>query len=121
MHAMISLTLNYPPTTNTYYRNVNGRMLISKRGRTYRQHVRDAVLEQIGLMPPMAGNLAVRILIHPPDNRRRDLDNVAGKALLDSLTHAGAWGDDSQVKRIEAEMGEPIPGGQCLVEVSARK
>lgn len=117
---MITLTLDYPPTTNTYYRNVQGRMVISAKGRAYRRHVQAAVMEQPGSVQPLSGELRIRALFKPPDNRRRDLDNVMGKALLDSLTHAGIWQDDSQVKRIEAEMLDPIPGGKCIVEVSAR-
>lgn len=118
---MITLALDYPPTTNTYYRNVSGRMVISERGREYRQAVRWSVLEQLGARrEPLAGELMLRVHFNPPDSRRRDLDNVMGKALLDSLTHARVWDDDSQVKRIEAEMGEPVKGGRCLVEVRAR-
>jgi crossover junction endodeoxyribonuclease RusA len=34
--------------------------------------------------------------VHPPDNRRRDADNVQ-KSVLDALQHAGVFWDDSQV------------------------
>jgi crossover junction endodeoxyribonuclease RusA len=117
---MITLALDYPPTTNHYYRNVRGRMVISAKGRAYRNQVRVCVLEQLGQVEPLTGELSIRAAFNPPDNRRRDLDNVMGKALLDSLTHAGLWQDDSQVKRIEAEMLDAIPGGLCTVEVSHR-
>lgn len=115
---MISLELNYPPTTNTYYRNVGGQMKISANGRAYRQHVQSAVREQLGPVEPMAGDIAIAVLMNPPDRRRRDLDNVAGKALFDALTKAGVWRDDSQVKRIVAEMGMVVEGGRCEIQVS---
>ncbi len=38
----------------------------------------------------------MRIEIHPPDDRRRDCDNVQ-KAVIDALQHAGVFWDDSQV------------------------
>ena len=44
----------------------------------------------------MTGPLAIRIEIHPPDDRRRDCDNVQ-KAVLDAMQHAGLFWDDSQV------------------------
>ncbi len=39
------------------------------------------------------------ILVYPPDRRARDLDNL-GKALLDALTKAGVYGDDSQIDHL---------------------
>ena len=43
----------------------------------------------------LTGRLAIEIQAFPPDNRRRDLDNIL-KALLDSITHARVIEDDSQ-------------------------
>ena len=37
-----------------------------------------------------------------PDRRRRDIDGPI-KPLLDALTAAGVWGDDSQVRRMEVD------------------
>ena len=44
----------------------------------------------------MKGPLALVTDVHPPDNRRRDLDNTQ-KALLDAMQHGGAYEDDSQI------------------------
>ncbi|NBW22487.1 MAG: RusA family crossover junction endodeoxyribonuclease, partial [Caulobacteraceae bacterium] len=41
-----------------------------------------------------AGSVRVVIEAFPPDRRKRDLDNIL-KSLLDALTHAGVWEDDS--------------------------
>jgi Holliday junction resolvase RusA-like endonuclease len=38
----------------------------------------------------------VVVEVYVPDRRKRDLDNLH-KGILDSLTHAGVWGDDSQI------------------------
>jgi crossover junction endodeoxyribonuclease RusA len=35
----------------------------------------------------------VEILLYPPDNRRRDIDNYT-KGLFDALTHARVWEDE---------------------------
>lgn len=97
--------LPFPPSTNTYYRNVSikgrPRTLISKKGREYRKVVQ-ALLSGASVY---AGDLAVVLDLHPPDRRKRDIDNYT-KALLDAITHAGVWGDDSQVKALNIHMHE---------------
>jgi crossover junction endodeoxyribonuclease RusA len=104
---MIELTLPFPPSTNTYYRNLNGKTLISAKGREYRKAVADQVLIQRGAKH-LEGRLAVEIVAHVPDRRRRDLDNLL-KSTFDSLTHAGVWVDDSQIDKLTVSRG-PIGG-----------
>ncbi len=82
-----------------------GRVLISEKGRDYRH----AVKRTVGAVVPIVGPVAVEIILCPPDRRRRDIDNCL-KALLDSLTHAGVWEDDSQVKRLTVDMTDKIAG-----------
>lgn len=67
---------------------------------------------------PLSGLLAVTVTLCPPDNRRRDEDNFAGKALFDSLTHAGVWDDDSQIRRKTVEWGEVVKPGYVIVGIS---
>ena len=110
---MINLTLPWPPSTNTYYRNVAGKTLISAAGRDYRKAVADQVLVQRGAKL-YQGRLGVDIVAHVPDKRRRDLDNML-KAVLDSLTHAGVYGDDSQIDQLSIKRGSI--GGMLKVEV----
>lgn len=112
---MVELTLPWPPSTNTYYRNVAGKMLISAAGRAYRAAVADQVLIQRGA-GQLAGRLAVTIVAHVPDKRRRDLDNML-KSALDSLTHAGVWLDDSQIDELAIRRG-PVGG---MLKVSVRE
>lgn len=112
---MISITIPWPPSVNTYYRTVNGRTMISKAGRQYREAVsRLATAERCGSMPDKA-RLSVRIEAHVPDRRIRDLDNIL-KAGLDSLTHAGLWTDDSQIDHLSIRRG-PI-GGMLKVQIT---
>lgn len=56
----------------------------------------------------------VTVLLYPPDKRNRDLDNYQ-KALFDSLTHAGVWVDDMQIKRFTVEWGEQVKQGKTEV------
>jgi len=88
------LELPFPPSINHFYSYYQGRPVLSKDARTYRHLVRRLAIAK-GIKP-MMGPLAVRIDITPPDDRRRDCDNVQ-KSVLDALQHAGAFWDDSQI------------------------
>ncbi|MBY5984436.1 RusA family crossover junction endodeoxyribonuclease [Halomonas sp. DP5Y7-2] len=113
---MITLTLPWPPSTNTVWRNVHGRTLLSRKGRQFRKDVATAVAGQHH-GEPLAARLSVVVTLLPPDRRKRDIDNHGGKALLDALTHAGIWLDDEQIDRLTIIRGERLAGGQCLVEI----
>ena len=115
------LELPYPPSVNTYYRSIGrGRVIISKRGREYRESVIAAIARKTGGLGQMFDQaITVEITLYPPDKRRRDIDNTL-KGLLDSLTHARIWADDSLIKRLAIEMYEPVAGGSALVEIHSR-
>ena len=109
------LELPWPPSVNHYYRHVGPRVLISRDGRRYREIVTSLVKQTA--FKPFQDKIALYAVFYPPDNRRRDLDNVGGKVLLDSLQAAGLFKDDSQIKRIHLEMHEPLAGGMCFVKL----
>lgn len=116
-----TLRLPYPPSVNAYYRHptrgpLAGRHLISEKGREYRS----AVCRIAAGGAALTGTLAVAVTLVPPDRRRRDIDNPV-KGLLDALTHAGVWGDDSQIKRLVIDMHEPEPGnGRAEVTIGPK-
>ena len=89
------LELPFPPSVNHYWRSVRignaTRTLISAAGRNFRQQVTQTVMAERKALRIGSG-VAVSVTLHAPDNRRRDLDNFGGKALLDALTHAGVGG-----------------------------
>ena len=69
--------------------------MLTKKGRAYRDKVMLAVLER-GRPRAFESLVVVLFECYVPDRRRRDLDNLP-KGMLDGLTHARVWGDDSQV------------------------
>lgn len=119
----MKLTLPFPPTVNTYYRSpdrgaLKGKHLISEMGRKFKKNVYASVVQQYGGIPkPVNVNVEVNIVLFPPDNRRRDLDNY-NKALFDALTNARVWEDDSQVKRMAIEWGPVAKPGRVEITIS---
>lgn len=99
----MKLILPFPPSVNTYWRHPNkgafaGKSLISAAGRKFQSAACAAIVEQLRRLPkPTSAPASVEIVLFPPDNRIRDLDNY-NKALFDALTHAGVWEDDSREK-----------------------
>lgn len=116
----LTLELPFPPSVNHYWRSVSignaRRTLISADGRAFRRQVEQTVMAERKALRIGSG-VAVAVTLHAPDNRRRDLDNFGGKALLDALTHAGVWLDDSQVRRLSMEWGENVHSGKAVVQI----
>lgn len=117
----MKIRLPFPPSVNTYYRHYviplkSGRgrsvTLISKPGREYRA---DVVRIASG-GASLSGRLAVTIELYMPDKRVRDCDNYV-KAVLDALTHAGVWGDDSQIDELHIYRREIKRGGELVATI----
>lgn len=75
-----------------------------------------------GVDPPpnMKGDLSVTLTFHPPDKRRRDLDNMLAslKPSLDGICKA--WKiDDSQFKVYHITWGEVIEYGEVRISIEA--
>lgn len=112
---MISLELPYPPSINHAFSVIRGRPVLTQETRAYRQRVRGLV-RSAGI-PTLLGPLAVRLELHPPDDRRRDCDN-AQKSLLDALQQAGAFVDDSQILWLLTIRTQLVAGGRVTVIAS---
>jgi len=111
---IIEITLPWPPSVNTYWRNFDGRMIISARGREYRETVGDQMILQ-KMVKHFKGQLRVEIEAYRPDKRRRDLDNLL-KATLDGLAHAGVYEDDSQIVDLHIYWAKDI-GGMLKIKI----
>ena len=111
---LIELELPWPPSVKSYYRHVGFKTLIAKEGRDYRATV---VAKLTGVLSePLKERLKVTIECYPPDNRRRDLDNIL-KALFDSLQHAKVIEDDSQIDEINMIRREPLKPGLLFIRI----
>ena len=112
----MTLILPWPPSTNKNWGHGKGRVYLVKKVKTFRMAVASIVMAS-RMARPITGNLEVRVTLCPPDKRRRDEDNFAGKALFDAMTRAGVWLDDSQIRRKVVEWGEVVKGGCVRVEI----
>lgn len=114
----ILLVLPFPPSVNACWRNVNGRTLISEKGRKFRGSAIVAIYEQLRRKPiAITEPVTVKVKMYPPTNHKRDIDNYL-KAPFDALTHANIWKDDGQVKRVEMEWCEVVKGGRFEITIS---
>lgn len=116
----IVLTLPYPPSVNKYWRRVGNRTVLSRPARNFRVCVKDAWLVQkwvygLRTLGPVA--VQVKMIVEPPDKRKRDLDNVL-KAVLDAIEAAGIIDDDAQVRRLIVEFTEPTGNGAIHVTIT---
>lgn len=111
------LHLPWPPSVNGYWRTWKSRMILSARGRRYREDTLAAVLSQVGTPKPLMGRLHVGVELRAGTARELDIDNFQ-KGLLDALTKAGIYGDDSQIDKLEIERG-PLdrPHGSAIVVI----
>lgn len=122
----MNLILPWPPSVNNYWhqrvvapkgKRAMAMTYISEAGKTFKANVQAAVIATLKAKPvPLDGRLAVAILLHQPDRRGRDIDNVV-KPLLDALTAAGVWLDDSQIDRLQVQRGSIAKGGRAEVRV----
>jgi len=116
----MKLTLPYPPSVNQIYRRrQRGGIYKVSTAKTFEYEVL-AIVGANGRQrqPPMVGLVSISIDIYPPDKRRRDVDNVL-KVLLDSLTGAQVWRDDSQVVELTIRRQPPDKSNpRCEVEIN---
>lgn len=123
-----SLTLPYPPTVNHYWRAFVPKgggigFAVGEAGVTFRKAVGQHVMlartqaRAEGTRFPLSGKLFLTAFVHPPDHRKRDLDNVL-KALLDSLQHSGVIEDDSNIATLLVTRCGRIKGGRVHIMIT---
>lgn len=118
----ITLELPYPKTSGNHHtRHAAGRHYLTDDALAYRQAIK-AATQNYGLHEPLTGPLFVHVVASPPDRRARDFDNLL-KPMLDALTKAGFWEDDSNkvIQKLSLEWGEPTKGGLVLLTACNNK
>lgn len=119
------VTLGYPVSSNRYWRQVRTPtrtlVLVSREAEEYKRDVL-ARCRAAGLPAPLLGAVELWVELHPKTNadgsasqRVIDLDNCL-KVTLDAL-QGRAFVRDSQVRRLHAAYGHPLPDGGLTVRV----
>ena len=90
---------------------------MSTRGREYKEAAKWRIFSQ-GRYEQIKGDVSLFIRAYPPDKRKRDIDNIL-KPLLDVLTTAGIYKDDSQVTDLRIQKFNPSKPGRVEVMVSS--
>lgn len=109
-----TFTLPFPPSANRYWRNYNGRMVVSAEATAYKWAVRAIAC---GITPRcITDNVSVHVLVYRPQ-KRGDLDNCL-KILFDALSGI-AYEDDSQIIAIHAYRHDDKKNPRVVVTVEA--
>jgi crossover junction endodeoxyribonuclease RusA len=117
----VTLDLPWPPSVNAYWRSVAGRTIVSAPGRAYRTDAYNAIHNRPGArarVPRVDGRVRVTITAHPPDHRRRDLDNLL-KATLDALVYANVLEDDGTIDDLRITRAAPAKLGRIILTIEA--
>lgn len=112
---MTTITLNFPPSSNRYWRVGQGRVYRSEAAIAYRAHV--ATICETAGVKPIDGEIAVTLRFYRPA-KRGDLDNRV-KICLDSL-QAHAYHNDSQIVSIHATRHEDKHCPRVEVTIEAK-
>lgn len=117
---MESLTLDipWPPTANLIWRTTRNVTYLSKTYKDFLRSAAGAILCQKPRDLFLTEPVSVEIILHPPRKFRFDIDNRI-KPVLDVLTRAGVWKDDSLVDKITVRRAEIKKNGLAVVYIRA--
>jgi crossover junction endodeoxyribonuclease RusA len=111
----LTFTLPYPPSANRYWRNVNGRMVVSASARAYKEEVGWMIKPKV--KDPLSGDVYVKVRIFRP-RKSGDLDNSL-KVLLDAMKGI-VFVDDDQVVEIRANRFDDKANPRAEVTLEVR-
>jgi len=128
---LITFELPWPPSVNNYKKI--GKIVKTQSGKLYQQRINNNETKMFyfevymiskKIMPTEGSKFAisdqieleVSIDLHPPHQKRYDVDNRL-KVLLDSLTRAKIIKDDSQIRRLIVQKKPMIEHGKTIVSI----
>lgn len=113
---IVTVSLPYPAASaNRMWRHVEGKTLKSS---TYRSWIKSALAETWGIRSVL-GPYHLSITAERPDNRARDLDNLA-KPISDLLQKAGLIQSDHLAQSIVMQWADVPPAAGARVHVCVR-
>lgn len=116
----VILRIDYPPSTNKIWRQAKaGKAYLSDAAKQYYRDCSVSIRHQLGnlgISKPYCRPVAMLIDVYPPDQRRRDLDNLA-KPILDALVKGGVLTDDSYVHELRMRKRHHIKYGRVYVQI----
>lgn len=125
----VEITLPWPPSVNTYKRP--GKLTVTRTGKIYQPRINTIETQTYfyqvwmkvrhlkateGLKSFDSGTISIEVDAHPPDTKKRDIDNIC-KVLLDSLVHGKLIHDDSMVARLLVQRCSIIPKGKVVLRI----
>ena len=115
----VKLELPWPPSINRIWKTTSkGGWYSTTEAKNYRQLiVYMAASQKLQGAFPKGVKIQLNVSAYPPDNRKRDLDNLA-KVVCDGLQDAGVYNNDSQIKILHMEMREVRKGGMIVLIIS---
>lgn len=116
MHNELNFILPWPPSVNRIWSTTRkGNWYVTKVAKDFKNTVYGYVLAKKALNAfPVDVTLSFSLIARPPDNRKRDLDNLT-KIVCDALQDATVFVNDSQIKEIYMRMEDNIKEGVVLV------
>lgn len=123
----IEATLPYPPSVNKYWITRLSKRVNPKTGkkkkivtRTVRvkKYIRDVgfILFRQRNLKTAKQFLRLELSVYPPDNKKRDLDNIC-KAVLDALQSSGVCNDDFDIWQLYVERCKVVRGGEVKMKL----
>ena len=100
-------------SVNKYYRNWQGRVLISKDGRAFKTELEPYLNNH----NKINGKIYLKLILHFKDKRKRDVDNYA-KVLIDCLKNK-LFEDDDMIYKLYME--KYIGYGENKIEIHVNK
>lgn len=112
----------WPPTLNHYHQPVKMgkgvRIIKGAKAREYAKSM-ESHLDSIGLYNEKICEdvrLSMHLTLNPPTLAKYDVDNRT-KGIMDALSNANFYADDSQVHKLTIVKGENVRGGNVIVKI----